>query len=113
MFLTPVVLDFPAQEPAKKLSVPVPPLPEMQLVMLRVPHCTNTLVPPDNSVPFTYRPVALAHSLVVAPAAITTVQHIPAVPCAAADEPMKVLSNPDVTAQPARQPRNMFLQPVV
>ena len=76
--------------------------------MFLVPQATNTLVPPANNEPLMYNPTALTHSLVVKPAAITTVQHIPAEPRAAVDEPIMTLSNPLTTLQPAQRPIKIF-----
>ena len=41
----PVVLLRPAQKPAKKLLIPVPPVPEMQLTMLVVLQTLNAELP--------------------------------------------------------------------
>ena len=107
----PVVVQRPAQKPAKKLLVPVPPVPDIQLTMLVVLQTLNALAPPPPTrVPFTYRPVALAHNLTQAPAEMITVLHKPAEPTIL---PMMVFWQPVTTAQPAWQPTNMLLQAVV
>lgn len=77
--------------------------------MLLVLQTLNTLAPPTK-VPFTYKPVALAHNLAHAPAEMITVLHRPAEPTA---DPMMVFWQPVVTAQPALQPTNMLLEAVV
>ena len=103
----PVVVPRPAQDPAKKLLVPVPPVPEMQLTMLVVLQTLNAelpapvapvnpvapigppdgpvapvapMPPPVNSAPLMHRPVLSTRMRSQVPAAMTTVLHRPAVP---------------------------------
>ena len=123
-------MQKPAQDPAKKLLVPLPPVPETQLTMLLVPQKLNTelpapvapvnpvapetpvapMPPPVNSAPLMHRPVLSTRRRSQVPAAKITVLQRPAVPTIL---PIMVLAQPVVTAQPALQPRNMLRQPVV
>ena len=54
----PQVLTEPTQQPAKKLLVPVPPVPEIQLTMLLVPQKLNTELPPPPGPVAPVRPLA-------------------------------------------------------
>ena len=105
----PVVLQSPAHRPAKKLSVPVPPVPLIQLTMFLVPH---TLIapppPPENGEPLILKPVASTFNLSHVPAANITVSHKPAEPTT---EPMIKLLEPVTTAHPAKHPMNVLLLP--
>ena len=105
-----MVTDAPAQDPAKKLLQPEPPVPEMLDEILLVAQHLNTAAAVGTMLPFTYKPVAFTHNLAQAPAEIITVLHKPAEPTA---EPMMVFWQPVVTAQPAKQPRNMLFEAVV
>ena len=105
----PVVLAEPAQQPAKKLSVPVPPVPEMLDEMLLVLQHLNTAAAVGTRLPLTYKPVELTHNLFVPPGAMTTVLVKVVVP---KKLPNMMLSPPVVTQQPALQPMNMLLQAV-
>ena len=105
----PVVLQFPAHCPAKKLSIPVPPVPLIQLVIFLVPHTLNAPATVSGE-PLILNPEASTLSLSVVPAANITVLHNPAVPNI---DPMIKLLEPVVTAHPALQPINVLTLPVV
>jgi hypothetical protein len=103
------MVELPAQQPAKKLLVPVPPVPDTQLTMLLVPHTLNVEAV-ETRLPLTNRPVELTHNLLHPPGAMTTVLVRVVVP---KKLPKMMLLAPVVTQQPALQPRNMLLQAVV
>jgi hypothetical protein len=106
VFEAPVVLQRPAQNPAKKLLVPVPPVPLIQLTMLVVLQTLNALAPPPPiRLPLMYKPVLLTHNLLVPPGAMTTVLVSVVVP---RKVPRMMFDPPVVTQQPALQPMNMF-----
>ena len=104
----PVVLAAPAQQPAKKLLAPEPPVPDILLIMLVLLHNLNTLQPPTKSEPFIYKPFEFTHSLFVPPGARIAVDVSVVVP---RKLPKMMLEQPVVTQQPALQPMNMLLQP--
>ena len=134
-----MVTDAPAQDPAKKLLAPEPPVPEIQLTMLVVLQARNTAAAADPvlpvspvapvgpcgpcgpcgpvaptpltiSEPLTNRPVALTHKRLQPPGAKIAVQVIEASP----QKPPRMMLHPLVVAlRPALQPMNMFSQAVV
>ena len=105
-----MVLQRPAQNPAKKLSVPVPPVPDILLEMLLVAQHLNTAAAVGTRLPLTNRPVELTHNLFVPPGANTTVLVSVVVP---RKLPSMMFESPVVTQQPAKQPRNMLFEAVV
>ena len=100
-----MVTDAPAQDPAKKLLVPEPPVPEMLDEMLLVLQHLNTAAAVGTRLPLMYRPVALTHKRLTPPGANTAVQVMVVLP---KKLPSMMLQPLVVAQQPALQPRNMF-----
>jgi hypothetical protein len=105
----PVVLHKPAHWPAKKLSVPVPAVPLIQLTIFLEPQTLNALAT-VNGAPLILKPEASTRNLSVEPAASITVSHKPAVPTT---EPMMVLQPPVTIAQPELHPKKLLRLAVV
>ena len=89
--------------------MPVPPVPLIQLTIFLVPHTLKALAT-VNGEPLILKPVASTRNRSVEPAANITVLHNPAVPVI---EPIIVLLQPVVTAQPDIHPTKIFVEPVV
>ena len=109
--LLPEVLHRPAQDPIKMLSVPDAPVPLRQLLMLRVPHWTNTeLPPPPTAEPLTNMQPLPHTCKQFEPAFKKIVSDSELVP---AYDPRIRLLQPVVINTPAQVPKKVLLAPVV